>query len=361
MTEVLRKSIARCGIEVINNRSRLKAILSDFLPGTKNKFERKFLLDALEIDEWHILLETHDKGQAEHTRAINVLLPLLQNHLRWTEASSILILDCYTTAMGWNDVAITQTQTKPQMQANKVTTVIDNETLELLEFVRQLKNNSGGEISQQQQTMLMPPPIAVTPPKRSIAAAPVIGSTLKFGPYEWRVLNVQEDKALLITKDVTHVNMPYNKSFVYVTWETCTLRKWLNEDFLHTFSGQEQSRIALITNVNKDNQWYRTTGGNNTTDRIFLLSVSEVFKYFGNSGQLENASPNSGYWISDQYNQERIANYGYSSVWWWLRSPGCSSNYAAGVSNSGYITLSGTNVSYGGNIGGVRAALWLNL
>jgi hypothetical protein len=339
----------------------LKAILSDFLPGTKNKFDRKFLLDALEIDEWHILLETHDKGQAEHTRAINVLLPLLQNYLGWTEEISILILDCYTTAMGWNDVAIAQKQPKPQMQTNTVKAVIDDETRELLEFVRQLKNNSGVEIAQPQQTVLTPPPVAVAPPKRSIAAAPVIGSTMKFGPYEWRVLDVQGDKALLITKDVTHVNMPYNKSRTNV-WETCTLRKWLNEDFLRTFSGQEQSRIAITENVNENNQLYGMAGGNNTTDRIFLLSLSEVVKYFGDSGQLKQI-PNSGYiWsFSDQYDKVRIANYGGSAACWWLRSPGRISGLAAYVYHAGDVSVSGTSVGSVEDDCGVRAALWLSL
>jgi hypothetical protein len=65
MTEALRKSIDQCGIDIVNSYQRLRAILSDFLPGANNKFERKFLLDALELDEWHILLETHDKGQME--------------------------------------------------------------------------------------------------------------------------------------------------------------------------------------------------------------------------------------------------------------------------------------------------------
>jgi hypothetical protein len=259
--------------------------------------------------------------------------------------------------MGWNDVAIAQTQTKPQMQANTITEVIDDETRELLEFVRQLKNNSEGGIVQPQKTVL-------TPPKRSITAAPVIGSTMKFGPYEWRMLDVQGDKALLITKDVTHVNMQYNKSRTNVTWETCTLRKWLNEDFLLTFSGQERSRIALTTNINEDNQWYGTAGGNNTTDRIFLLSLSEVVKYFGDSGQLKQRPKSDIGGISDQYNKERISKYGDLFARWWLRSPGCS-NDVARVNTDGIVDVSGDfdNTEYHAGLvsGGVRAALWLNL
>jgi hypothetical protein len=320
-----------------------------------SKFERKFLLDALEIDEWRILLEVHGKGQAEHTRAVNVIKPLLQNYLGWTEESSSLILDCYTTAMGWNDVTVPQTRSKPKPQSSTNTAVIDDETRELLEFVKQLKKNSDGQILQPQ-----PPPVQRIA-KPSVTAAPAIGSTLKFGRYDWRVLDVQGGKALIITKDVTRVNMPYNKTFAEVTWETCTLRKWLNEDFPRTFSGQEQARIALTANINENNQRYGTAGGNNTQDRLFLLSISEVVKYFGDSGQLKKRPSEDSYWIDDKYNSARAAKYNGFSAWWWLRSPGDTSSTAAYVSTGGDLDVSGRGVSNGLASGGVRPALWLNL
>jgi hypothetical protein len=99
----LRKAITQYVVEIINNKFRLKSILSDILPGVINKFERKFLLDALEIDEWQILLSTHSNGSSDHARAIGILTSLLMDNLGWTEERSNLILECYTTAMGWND------------------------------------------------------------------------------------------------------------------------------------------------------------------------------------------------------------------------------------------------------------------
>ena len=191
-----------------------------------------------------------------------------------------------------------------------------------------------------------------------IGVAPTIGSSITFGQYDWRVLAVENGKALLLSKDITHAGMSYHKDYVDVTWEKCTLRKWLNEDFYRSFGRQEQSRIALTTNVNENNQWYGTAGGNDTQDNIFLLSISEVVKYFGDSGQLKNKNPN---WIDDQYNSARIAAYNGSPTWWWLRSPGLRSGCAARVSPDGDVDLFGYFVYFSSGGGGVRPALWLNL
>ncbi|MDR1832854.1 MAG: DUF6273 domain-containing protein [Fusobacteriaceae bacterium] len=189
---------------------------------------------------------------------------------------------------------------------------------------------------------------------------PSIGDNFHFGAYDWVVLDVKNEKALLIAQDVTHVNMPYNTDWD-VTWETCTLRRWLNNDFYHSFSKTEQSRIALTNIKNVDNQWFGTNGGNNTQDKVFLLSIAEVVQYFGDSGQLKNKSLNSDYYISDQFNQKRIAKYNGSEAWWWLRSPGLNSTSAAFVDNDGDVNMNGSRVRNDSGSGGVRPALWLNL
>ncbi|MDR1135443.1 MAG: DUF6273 domain-containing protein [Clostridiales Family XIII bacterium] len=205
------------------------------------------------------------------------------------------------------------------------------------------------------------------------AIAEILGGgmhNIKFGGYDWRVLDIQGDKALLLTEDVIE-RCPYNTEYVDVTWESCTLRKYLNGEFLNKFSSQEQEMILETTNTNLKNQWYDTDGGNSTTDKVFLLSIDEVVKYFGDNGDLANRKgwyvgnegyelrDGAGYYISDQYNNERVAKYEDDGAWWWLRSPGFDSDYAAHVSNVGVLLLSGYNVLY--DRGGVRPALWLNL
>jgi hypothetical protein len=77
---------------------------------------------------------------------------------------------------------------------------------------------------------------------------------------------VENDRALLISKDVTHCGIPYNKEFTYVTWETGTLRERLNREFYDPFSQREQLQIVLTNNENENNQWYDTEGGNRTSD-----------------------------------------------------------------------------------------------
>jgi hypothetical protein len=102
------------------------------------------------------------------------------------------------------------------------------------------------------------------------------------------------------------------------------------------------------------------TGGIDTIDKVFLLSIEEAVKYFGDSGQLQNRPKNADYLINDQYNSARIAKFSDDEAsWWWLRSPGRDSNRAAYVLDFGYIDLSGG--FFNRDDGGVRPALWLKL
>jgi hypothetical protein len=188
-----------------------------------------------------------------------------------------------------------------------------------------------------------------------------VGDVIKFGAYEWQVLDVKDGKALLITQDITHVNMPYNQEYGEFTWEACSLRKWLNNDFFNSFSQTEQSCIAVTNNTNENNQWFGTNGGNTTQDKVFLLSIEEVARYFGDSGQLKNKNSDNEDFISDQFNQKRIAKYNDNVAWWWLRSPGYASDRVAIVRDDGSVSMDGNGVGNGYDDGGVRPALWLNL
>jgi|GEM_PF-1214091 len=181
---------------------------------------------------------------------------------------------------------------------------------------------------------------------------------VQFGGYNWRVLDVQGDRALLLTEDIIEKRC-YNTELIGVTWEICTLRKYLNGKFFRKFNGEERARIIEVNNVNKDNQWFGTKGGNNTKDKIFLLSIEETVKYFGDSGQLKNKNLESKYWIDDKYNNDRIAKYENEELWWWFRSLGHYSYLAASVERNGSLDMRGGTVDDGEV--GVRPALWLNL
>ena len=106
------------------------------------------------------------------------------------------------------------------------------------------------------------------------------GANGEVQPLMWRVLAVEGCRALLITDDLIDA-VPYNKKEKNVTWETCTLRKWVNNDFLRTaFSSDEQAQIATVTHQNPDNPFYDTKGGKPTEDRLFALSIGEAGKFF---------------------------------------------------------------------------------
>jgi len=199
---------------------------------------------------------------------------------------------------------------------------------------------------------------------------PEIGSIIPFGEYKWRVLDVQGSEALLITEEVIE-QRNYNEQYTDVTWETCDLRKYLNGEFLRKFTQEQQGRIVEKKIPNSKNRWYSTKGGNDTRDKIFLLSLEEVDKYFGDSGDYLNKRKKEitnayfivlSYYLSNSYDSDRVANYGSEGAcWWWLRSPGAASNSAAKVGEDGDVLVGGAMVNFDDNGCGVRPALWLKV
>ena len=192
------------------------------------------------------------------------------------------------------------------------------------------------------------------------------GDIIPFGNYNWRVLDVQGSQALIITESVIFFGY-YHASSDGVTWETSDIRHYLNNDFFNRFNHQDQNRIATRTIINNDNQWFRTDGGNATSDRVFLLSLDEVIHYFGDSGQLNNRI-GTRISLDDAYNANRVAwNLDGSASVWWLRSPGGTSSSAAVVNANGIINMNGRVVfqhGLGALIGsgaGIRPAMWINL
>jgi hypothetical protein len=170
-------------------------------------------------------------------------------------------------------------------------------------------------------------------------------------PIEWRVLTVDGDKALVISEKLLDY-VSYNEEWIDVTWETCTLRSWMNNDFLNAaFSSSEQAKIATVTNQNPDNPKYGTKGGKPTQDKIFALSIEEAKKYFS------SVSDRKAY--TTDYAHKRGSDSDDRSDWWWLRSPGYSGNDAAYVYYGGDVDRSGVNVNI--NNVAVRPAFWLNL
>ena len=210
-----------------------------------------------------------------------------------------------------------------------------------------------------------PPPTPTPEPE----PLPDVDDIIEFGGDEWRVLEVEGGKTLVISeyvleKRLYHDDEPYEG----VTWADSDIRQYLNGQFLERFTAIERNKIEETRITNADNPWFGTwgsydrdtPGGSDTTDYIFLLSLDEVVRYFGDSGQLEN-QPEDAYAIDDQFNDARIARTtSGEALWWWLRSPGVSGrgSFAAAVDDDGQVFVSGEWV--GSEYVGVRPAMWLD-
>ena len=175
---------------------------------------------------------------------------------------------------------------------------------------------------------------------------------------EWIELDVKENRILLLSKYALACQ-PYNTEYERVTWETCSLRKWLNETFLkEAFDEKEQAMVQVTTVTADKNPEYVTNPGNSTTDKVFLLSISEVEKYFASDEQRKCVPTKYALQQGADTDDDYMVD-GQATCWWWLRSPGYNRSRAACVDGHGWVFVYGGDVYYGLHC--VRPALWINL
>ena len=193
-----------------------------------------------------------------------------------------------------------------------------------------------------------------------------VGDTIVYGSYEqdnntsngqedieWIVLAKEGNQILVISKYALDCQQ-YNTSYTDVTWERCSLRTWMNGTFLSSaFTNAEQAYIPTVTVTADKNPKYSTSAGINTQDQVFLLSITEVEKYF--------SSDSARQCEATAYAKSQGAYTGSSNgnCWWWLRSPGYYGNYAAYVKTGGSVHCTGDDVRNDTHC--VRPALWINL
>lgn len=200
-----------------------------------------------------------------------------------------------------------------------------------------------------------------------------VGDHVFFGAYEqdnntsngkediaWLVL-AKENNRILVISDKALDCQPYNTLDANVTWETCSLRKWLNGTFLNAAFGSTEQAMIADTSVSADkNPKCSTDPGNATTDKVFLLSINEVNQYFG-SDEAQKCVPTAyaianGAMTSDIFSKD--TKDGAATCSWWLRSPGRDQLRAAYISYFGGGGFdSGSPVS--NDIACVRPALWI--
>ena len=188
-----------------------------------------------------------------------------------------------------------------------------------------------------------------------------IFETIQFGGYQWQVLETQEDRALIISKQMLEMRA-YHTRREDTNWSNSSMRAYLNGEFYNSaaFSDSDRERIIEVTVTTENNQWYDTNSGPDTQDKIFLLSLAEVVRYFGDSGNLAKVNKREGY-FRDDYNWNRTTTLLNSTQipGWWLRSPGEIGTKASFINAGGYVVLKGDFVNVTG--GGMRPAMWIQL
>ena len=172
-------------------------------------------------------------------------------------------------------------------------------------------------------------------------------------PIKWKVLAIEGDRWLLISLKALD-SKRYNKEKKDVTWETCTLRKWLNGEFLNaTFTAEERKLIPTVTVTADKNPDHKTDQGNTTQDQIFLLSIQEANKYF--SSDEARACEGTAYCYDGGATKFKKSG----KCAWWLRSSGWDSWHTVFIYDDGSVVNQG-DIVYSDTTA-VRPALWIDL
>ena len=156
-------------------------------------------------------------------------------------------------------------------------------------------------------------------------------------PIEWYVLWERDGRALLVSKYGLEAR-PFHDEKGDTSWETCSLRAWLNGEFLHrAFSEQGIARIEASQ--------VSTPGCADTQDRVFLQSATAAAKYFPDD-EARQCMP-THYVLKDEGLNSYLRGKPFA---WWLRNAGASGDRASGVGANGAINLEGGLACPGGRV-----------
>lgn len=192
-----------------------------------------------------------------------------------------------------------------------------------------------------------------------------IGDIVTFGTYEqdnnrqdgaediqWIVIDQRDDQIMLISKYCLD-SKPYHNALEPISWEYCSLRKWLNEDFFDTaFTKEEQDCIMAVTNENPEHERAQTSSGRSTIDRVFILSREESQELFTTYASRKAAPTNYAVARGAYKNKNNLMG------WWWLRTTSYMLDHVTYVTSGGDVSSSGREVTR--QDAGVRPVIWLN-
>ena len=189
------------------------------------------------------------------------------------------------------------------------------------------------------------------------------GSYITFGAYEqdndtsngkedieWLVLARDKNKALLISRYALDVQ-PYSQHITEVPWENSFMRKWLNDAFLNeAFSSEEQNSIITSTVTADENPLHKLSQGNDTEDKVFLLSAAEAYEYFETDSA--RVCEMTDYCYAQSPNLARLPG-------WWLRSLNAAHVAAVIDPFKGNVQIGGDYVT--AISPNIRPSIWIDL
>ena len=176
----------------------------------------------------------------------------------------------------------------------------------------------------------------------------------KIEPIAWRVLKNEDGKLFVISEKILEYHI-FNSYVPSTTWETSSIRAWLNGysennpnygDNFNTkaFNAGEQAAIANTHVTNNVSNSFGVNGGNDTNDKIFLLSLDEV-----QDDSLGFTDDNSRQAYTTAYARNTGSGYNENRAAWWLRSLGNFDAYnyfAAHVFWDGEVSFIGYSVDF---------------
>ena len=212
----------------------------------------------------------------------------------------------------------------------------------------------------------------------------------KMEPIEWLVLEVKDGKAFLLSKDIldaeaydTNYDIQKDREFAlggefynyHTTWNNCTLRPWLNNEFYNLAFTEKDKEGVLLTKVkNTPNMWNGMDSGPDTMDYVYLLNDEEAIKYFGREWILEYfenlpdktehlSTPTEVAFARGAYTL--MFSDGQHGIWydlysgWWLRTTSRLETGPVYIGDTGFMRIDGTYPDR--TYIGVRPCLWIDV
>ena len=194
---------------------------------------------------------------------------------------------------------------------------------------------------------------------------PIVGNSIFFGKFEqdnndsdgkedieWLVLAKENNKVFVVSKYALS-NKAFNDQEEEITWKQCSLRKWLNSDFLESAFTTDEQKSICETDVSSDIAFPTDSQSvEDVSDKIFLLSYSEVEKFFKDANDRKCT-------VTEYAKAQGASTNINGFCYWYLRSRGQNTTLAELVYADGSTNSSLNTVAYQNDC--VRPAMWVSI